>query len=390
MQKGVLLAKSFGSKGESPDVNGWWVSEKLDGVRAYWNGKDFYSRNGLKFDAPAFFKEGLPFDTHLDGELWTGRGEFEKAVGIVKYHKGSMTKEWAGLNYMMFDAPNIRGKGDLPFEERIAYLKDLCAGTAHPHFKDVKQVKCTGVTHLQRLLQDVTNAGGEGLMLRQPHSMYERVRSKSLLKVKTMQDAEAKVIGHSEGKNRLQGMLGALVCEVPLTGAIFEVGSGFKDHERKWLQAKREFPCGTVITYQFQNWTAKGKPRFPVFLRKRLDKTWQDVCSDAHNDTETNKTIKSIQNEDAGAETPQEDILMQCTPMPQAKINDATDAETKENQHKIQTPTDHSILGSQIRVHLTRGSKKRQTQGHPNSMQAEPTKVRGRKRKRKKEKDACM
>ena len=59
-------------------------------VRAYWNGSAFYSRNGLKFDAPAWFKKGLPSNSHLDGELWCGREQFERCVGIIKYHKARL------------------------------------------------------------------------------------------------------------------------------------------------------------------------------------------------------------------------------------------------------------------------------------------------------------
>lgn len=54
---GVLLADKYDGK---QDIKGWFVSEKLDGVRAYWcacclvfvslpgrNGKEFLSRQGL-------------------------------------------------------------------------------------------------------------------------------------------------------------------------------------------------------------------------------------------------------------------------------------------------------------------------------------------------------
>ena len=82
-KRGVLLAETY-EKVPAFDPSGWWISEKLDGVRAYWNGQNFYSRNGLLFDAPAWFKVGLPKDTHLDGELWCGREQFERCVGIIK------------------------------------------------------------------------------------------------------------------------------------------------------------------------------------------------------------------------------------------------------------------------------------------------------------------
>ena len=58
------------------------MSEKLDGVRAFWDGKDFYSRNGNRFHAPAYFKEGLP-NHALDGELWGGKYFLTRTTTIV-------------------------------------------------------------------------------------------------------------------------------------------------------------------------------------------------------------------------------------------------------------------------------------------------------------------
>ena len=60
--------------------------------------------------------------------------------------------------------------------------------------------------------------------------------------------------------------------------------SGFTDAQRNWLGAKKRWPLGTVITYKYQNLTAKGVPRFPVFLRERMDKSWDDVVADAKKD----------------------------------------------------------------------------------------------------------
>lgn len=55
---------------ESADPSGWFMSEKFDGIRCFWDGKQFVSRNGRIIKAPKWFAEGLPKDTKLDGELW--------------------------------------------------------------------------------------------------------------------------------------------------------------------------------------------------------------------------------------------------------------------------------------------------------------------------------
>jgi DNA ligase-1 len=283
-KKGVLLAETYEKLKTKPDIRGWHISEKLDGVRAYWNGRNFYSRNGLIFDAPAAFKKNLPSDVHLDGELFCGRSQFERCVNIVKYRKGCTAGDWTALSFVMFDAPIIRGNQEIPYEDRVAYLRQLSQAT--PFASAVPVVTCRGESHLQQLLNEVTAAGGEGLMLREPRSEYARARSTSLLKVKRFVDAEARVVGHGPGKNRLQGMLGTLMCEMPVTGAAFEVGTGFTDAQRNWLGAKKRWPVGTVISFKFQNLTGKGKPRFPVFLRERSDKSWNDVETDARKDME--------------------------------------------------------------------------------------------------------
>lgn len=195
---GVLLAETFEKVSPRPDPTGWWISEKLDGVRAYWNGKNFYSRNGIIFDAPEWFKAGLPKDVHLDGELWCGREQFERCVGIIKYHKGSTAKEWENLLFLCFDAPIVRGNEELAYEARHEVILEVTKGSKYAAVVGIR--RCTGQPHLDELLKAVLLEGAEGLMLRRPGSRYERVRSKSLLKVKAFLDAEAKVVGYAQAQ----------------------------------------------------------------------------------------------------------------------------------------------------------------------------------------------
>ena len=66
-----------------PDITlqHYWISEKLDGVRAYWDGSTLVSKRGNTYHAPAWFTAGFP-DFPLDGELWLARNTFEKLSGI--------------------------------------------------------------------------------------------------------------------------------------------------------------------------------------------------------------------------------------------------------------------------------------------------------------------
>src|SRR5467141_2017651 len=95
----LLLAESWDCV---TDPTGWWLSEKLDGVRAFWDGKQFLSRLGNRFHAPAWFVAGLP-DMPLDGELWLGRKNFQRSVGIVR--RQDQSDLWKEVRYVVFDAP---------------------------------------------------------------------------------------------------------------------------------------------------------------------------------------------------------------------------------------------------------------------------------------------
>jgi DNA ligase-1 len=240
------------------DLTGWWLSEKLDGVRAYWDGKQFLSRLGNKFHPPPWFIERLPADTPLDGELWGGRKLFQRTVGIVK--RQDQSPLWKGLVYVVFDAPSHGGV----FEERIERCRSVLDGRTE--FARVhEQVVCRGIDHLREELARVEAMGGEGLMVRKPRSKYEAGRSSTLLKVKSFHDAEARVVGHVAGAGRHKGRLGALLVELE-NGTRFNVGTGFSDAERENPPA-----VGSIITFRYQELSDGGVPRFPSYVGERID-----------------------------------------------------------------------------------------------------------------------
>jgi len=248
----VLLAQAWES---NIDPDGWWMSIKMDGIRAFFNGKDFISRLGNKFEVPDWFKSGLP-DVPLDGELWIGRKSFQETVSIVK--RKDQSGDWSKIKFMVFDAPTL----NKPFEQRLQDLQNLISNANYAQY--VEHTKCTGRDHLQQELQKVTLLGDEGLMLRKPNSMYEVGRSSTLLKVKIFHDEEALVIGHSPGKGKHKGKLGALICS--LNDIQFNVGSGFTDEQRL-----NPPPIGSKIVFAYQEKTKDNVPRFPVFLRTFIE-----------------------------------------------------------------------------------------------------------------------
>ncbi len=254
----ILLAHSWDSVA---DLTGWWMSEKLDGVRAYWDGGSLISRLGNAFVAPAWFTSALP-SMVLDGELWGGRRKFQRTVSIVRRQDAS--EDWREIVFVVFDAPAVAG----PFEDRLRAAEAAVAASAVGHARLHPQERCGGIDHLRAELDRVEREGGEGLMMRRPGSAYEIGRSRSLLKVKTFHDAEAIVVEHLPGLGKHKGRLGALLVAMP-DGKRFSVGTGFTDDERS-----RPPPIGAVITYRYQELSDGGVPRFPSFVGVRIDAAW--------------------------------------------------------------------------------------------------------------------
>jgi DNA ligase-1 len=234
------------------------MSEKLDGVRAYWDGKQFISRLGNLFLAPDWFVEGLP-DTPLDGELWIDRKRFQRTVSIVR--RQDRCDLWSEVRFLVFDAPACGGA----FESRLDYLADAFGSRAPTYARLHEHARCTDLEHLRTELSRVEALGGEGLMLRQPESVYEVGRSLTLLKVKSFQDAEAVVVAHQPGAGRHKGRLGALLVELA-DGTRFSVGTGFSDAERGAPPS-----IGSTISFRYQELSDGGVPRFPSYLGVRRD-----------------------------------------------------------------------------------------------------------------------
>ena len=238
-------------------LEGYWVSEKLDGVRAWWDGEALYSRRGNRFNAPAAFVERFP-KVALDGELWMGRGTFERLSGIVR--RQPMGEDaWRGVRYMVFDLPDHPGT----FDQRLASLRNLLDTPETSSIGLVKQFRVADDAELMATLDRIVANGGEGLMLRKGDSYYRRGRSNDLLKLKVHQDAEAVVVAHLPGRGKYTGVLGSLLVEMP-DGRRFRLGTGFSDETRR-----RPPPVGTTVTYRHYGKTGNGIPRFASFLRIR-------------------------------------------------------------------------------------------------------------------------
>ena len=252
----ILLAEIYRNQ---VDVAQYLVSEKLDGVRAIWDGETLRFRSGKQINAPGWFVQGLP-KTPLDGELWIGRGTFERLSGIVRKEVPD-DAEWRQVRYMLFELPGAPGT----FRERAEAMREITRQAKVPWLREIEQFSVVDRNSLQKRMNEVVKAGGEGLMLHRADAPYETGRSDTLLKMKLWEDAEAVVISHQPGKGKYAGMLGALRVRTP-EGREFSLGSGFSDEQRR-----NPPPVGSTVTYRYRDLTGNGLPRFPSFLRPRTE-----------------------------------------------------------------------------------------------------------------------
>lgn len=249
----IFLLKTYDG---TQDVQGWVMSEKLDGVRGVWDGSRLLSRGGNPLHAPAWFTRGFP-PFALDGELWSARGEFENITSIVR--RETPDARWRRIHYHVFEAPQQAGG----LMQRLGILRDYLQTRPGTRIKIIPQITVQSASHLQDFLAEVTAGGGEGVVVRDPAMPYQTGRLASALKVKTYQDAECEVREILPGKGKYLGQMGALRCEMA-DGAQVNIGSGFTDAMRAAPP-----PVGRVITFKHYGWTGSGKPRFPVYLRER-------------------------------------------------------------------------------------------------------------------------
>lgn len=249
--QGVMLAEKYTG---DENIDGWIMSEKLDGVRCIWNGRTMKTRNNNTFYPPDFFIKDFP-DEILDGELFLERGQFEKTVSIVR--KSAAHDGWKDIKFFVFDAPEIGGN----FKTRLNKLRKIFKDNKSPYVDLHEHQICKDREHLDSEMKRVVDMGGEGMMIRDPKSMYEYRRSNTMLKVKQSHDDEAVVIQKIKGTGRCSNMMGALLVRNG-EGIEFKVGSGFTDADRR-----NPPKIGSIITYKYYEKTKNGKPRFPIYLR---------------------------------------------------------------------------------------------------------------------------
>ncbi|MCH9812436.1 MAG: DNA ligase [Epsilonproteobacteria bacterium] len=237
-------------------IQGWYMSEKLDGIRAYWDGKQLLSKNGNSIYAPQWFTKQFP-PFKLDGELWSKQGDFEFIQSTVLDHIPSLA--WKKITYQIFEVPEQEGD----FPTRLQTAKAWFNQHRVPHVEIIPQIKCQNKAHLDTFLKDIETQGGEGVIIKNPQLSYHTGRTTHILKVKNFKDMEAKVIAIHKGKGKYKNIMGSLTLQLE-SGVTFKLGSGFSDAQRKSPPK-----IGDQITFKYYGLTKNNKPKFASFMRIR-------------------------------------------------------------------------------------------------------------------------
>ena len=284
---------------------GWYASEKFDGLRGIWTGQELVARpskdkdgnmKGKVFtEVPSWFKDALPRGVSLDGEIWMGRGKFQQVAGLSnlkvskKQTADDISKLWKNVKFMIFDCPSDTG----PFRERMQRLTTLVGdlrsqwqsnnGDLEFPVEIISNYLVKDDDFLMKLYRKLTEAGAEGLMLRGPNNLYETKRSKMLLKMKVQDDAEAVVLEYLPGTGKYDRasssssyfMLGALKCKMA-NGVEFNIGTGLTDEIRLnyWDEEySHHIPIGGTVNFSYMELTDEGIPRHPAYRGVRTDVT---------------------------------------------------------------------------------------------------------------------
>lgn len=253
-----------------------WIQPKLDGFRCIAIVKDgvvtLYSRSRkvittvphINLQIQLAFKT----DIILDGELYNHelKEDFPRLSGIIK--RDEVHEDSQLIQYHIYDVVDQK----LSWADRNYDVSVTLDKLPMPHLKVVPSKRAHSREQLEENFAEFLVDGYEGLMYRDVDAGYDNKvkRSPTLLKVKTMMDAEFKVVGVAEGNGKLMGKAGSLIC-VMENGTFFDVKmKGTIASLEDYLVNFYKYD-GKMLTVQFQGYLPSGTPRFPVGLRFRED-----------------------------------------------------------------------------------------------------------------------
>ena len=227
------------------------MSEKLDGIRGYWDGKAMVTKRGTKLYPPKGFTTNFP-PFALDGELWSKRQDFEAIQSAVLKKSGT----WKSISYNIFEVPTAEGN----FSIRLLKAKHWFEQHPNPYVHIVTQHICHNQNDLQKYLKQIEANGGEGVMVKDPILTYFQGRTSHILKVKQAHDMEGTITKVIYNASNIMKSLELVLSN----GVHFRLGNGFSNEERKHPPH-----IGQEVTFKYYGFTKNAKPKFASFLRIR-------------------------------------------------------------------------------------------------------------------------
>lgn len=256
------------------------ATPKLDGIRCLKVNGEFLSRSFKKIRNTHIYGilQSLNLPDGVDGELIVGNS-FNETSSAVMSIKGE-----PNFTYYIFDYVDSVEDYILPYLKRVEQLV-----LRTPNSPYISLVLPEIVYDLQDLYsyKESLSSEYEGVILRDPESLYEFKRSKALLKVKDFIDDEATIIGFIEkmsNKNPQQfdnfgyskrsaskeGLVGTNTLGSILVkdskGREFKIGSGFDDRLRLEIWKNQDNLLGKLVKFKYMTHGTKSLPRHPIFL----------------------------------------------------------------------------------------------------------------------------
>eukprot|EP00026_Physarum_polycephalum_P001228 Phypoly_transcript_01229.p1 GENE.Phypoly_transcript_01229~~Phypoly_transcript_01229.p1 ORF type:complete len:1158 (+),score=134.52 Phypoly_transcript_01229:34-3507(+) len=265
---GELMLASFpmgNDFGITLEHHSWWIGEKYDGIRCFWNPKrsTVYSRKANAIPLYASITTSLPKSVMMDGEFWFGRGLFGNTIVLILGNNLEAVA-WHMLRLVAFDVPWHKSQNKV-FEERYQTLFQH-VNYDHPFTVVVARLLCDNSAQLYTLLTGIIAEGGEGVIVRRTGSIYEAGRSRNLIKFKTaLFDKEGLVVDISPNEVVLK-LPNSQIFSVPLTQVHIPIPKK-----------------GEIVTFSYEI-HSRREPLNPEIYRARPDLTWDDLLQDEFKD----------------------------------------------------------------------------------------------------------
>ena len=293
-----MLAKKFEDIKLKDDL--YYITEKLDGNRCiarYADGKwNFTSRNGKPLKVNINMGD-LPTDVVYDGELLSPRQTYDSQQMFDALSNGKQIPHYGGqfnstsglINSKLKDKRLVYNIFDIMIDGEVYGNRRSYLDTLQPHSDEVRilpvltHINCNHTNVVAAMLDEITSAGAEGLILNRAGAVYQHKRTDDLIKVKNTYTIDMLVKDWEYGNGKYDGMVGALQC-VAITedGKHIEasIGTGLSDEQRMIWADDPSLIVGKIVEVSYFSMSQSSGTygtklyslRFPRLKRVRYDK----------------------------------------------------------------------------------------------------------------------